>query len=178
MTETILAIDQSPTGLGVFAIPVGWDLDFRNVLAARFDGGKLKKDATAMQRISRMAALALRVCEFARQWHVTHIWMESSLSGGAFSIVPQAKLAGAIEITLASEIGIYPETAHISTVRKYLLGKLPRSDAKEIVRQTVWSLDGAKMALATGDEVDAFVIANWALSELGYAGFCGAKEAA
>jgi hypothetical protein len=180
MSEAVLGIDQSPTGLGVCVIPVNWDMDFRNVYAARFDGGKLTKDACAHDRIARMSSLAIRVCDFARQWRVTHGWLESSLSMGAFSIVPQAKLAGALEVKILDIMGLALETAHISTVRKYLLGKLPRSDAKEIVREVVWSLDGARKALLTGDEVDAFVIANWALTELGYAGFCGSvvKEVA
>lgn len=180
MSEVVLGIDQSPTGLGVCAIPTDWDMDFRNVRSARFDGGKLRKDATAAERIARMSSLAVRVCDFARQCGVTHGWIEGSLSGGAFNIVPQAKLAGALEVKVYDIMGLALEPAHISTVRKYLLGKLPRSDAKTIVREVVWSLDGAKRALLSGDEVDAFVIANWGLSELGYAGFsaCGTKEVA
>src|SRR5262245_59694470 len=145
--EVCLGIDQSPRGLAVCAIPVDFDLDFRNVRSARFDGGSLKKTATAAERIARMSSLALRVCEFARLNGVTHGWIESSLSGGAFSIVPQAKLAGALELMEANTMGLYLETAHISTVRKYLLGRLPRSDAKTIVREVVWSLEGARKVL-------------------------------
>lgn len=174
MTEVVLGIDQSPTGLGVCAIPIEWDMDFRNIRSARFDGGSLPKGANAHERISRMSSLSMRVIDFARMHSVTHGWIESSLTGGGFQIVPQAKLAGALEVKLLDIMGLAMETAHISTVRKYLLGKLPRSGAKEIVREVVWSLPGAKKALLTGDEVDAFVIANWGLTELGYAGFCGA----
>jgi hypothetical protein len=45
------------------------------------------------------------------------------------------------------------------------MGKLPRSDIKAMVAATVRSFPGC--AGWGGDEVDAFVVANWLASELG-----------
>jgi hypothetical protein len=99
--------------------------------------------------------------------------IESLPTHGAFALAPLGELHGVMRRRLRIS-GCNVQTAPLATARKLLMGKLPQKDQKTIVRSTVQSFDGC--AHWTGDECDAFVVANWLLAELGAPFLSASKE--
>ncbi len=96
---------------------------------------------------------------------VIEAWgIESLPTHQAHALVPLAELHGCVRFLLCEQ-GQRVITVPQASARKLLLGKLPRKDVKETVRQTVTSFMGC--AGWGPDEVDAFVVANWLASEVG-----------
>lgn len=60
--------------------------------------------------------------------------------------------------------GLVVDDANQPTVRKFLLGRLPKEDRKVWVSRMLWE---AKAPFEDEDQCDAFAVANWGLSELG-----------
>lgn len=164
MRQIVVGIDLSLTGLGLAAVPADWDLTWSRIVTERH-GIPLTKTATARVRTARNADLARAALRFCERVNATHAWVEGyPASGRVFGLPGLCELGGVVRHTLASA-GLHAETAPISSARKLVLGKLPRRDVKLVLHETVRSM-GAP-ASWSGDEVDAWVAANWGASELG-----------
>lgn len=155
-----VGLDLSLTSPGICTIPLDWDCDMRRVQVEHFEYSRTPK--SDHERAMRLHSL--------RNWIVGRpttgaaFAIESLPTHGAFAIAPLAELHGVVRL------GLYMKAAHVSTApqataRKLFLGKLPRKDVKEIVRKTIQEIPGC--GNWTGDECDAFVVANWLLGELG-----------
>jgi hypothetical protein len=161
----ILGIDLSVTGLGLVAVPGDWDLDWRRIRRTTL-GIKLSRGASAADHIRRRSALARDVVAWATHVRATHVWIEGyPASGRVFNLAMVAEIGGVARDHLATRLGLYAETAPQSTARKLFLGKLPREDKKAHVVQAIQALASPSW---TPDECDAFVAANFGLSELGF----------
>lgn len=163
--NVIMGIDPSQTGLGYCIIPEDWDLEAHRLVFGWIDGGSVKKTDPWRMHIERNMFLASQCVKAALDCEVTHVWMEMSLTRGAFNVMPQARLAGYIEHALVSDCDLFPQLAHPSTVRKFLLGRLPTG--KGMAKTAVFNVVRELAPISTTDEADAFAIANWGLSELG-----------
>ena len=160
MTECAIGLDLSLTNPAACRIPLDWDCDMRRVEVWHMRtpdkfGQSDNEQALRRRYIAERVAseCSLRSCSIA---------IESLPTRKAFALVPLAQLQGVVrDALLLHDIHTAPQ----STARKLFLGNLPASDIKETVRRTVQSFPGC--AHWTGDECDAFVAANWLLSELG-----------
>lgn len=162
----IVGLDLSLTSAGVAALPMNWDCDPSRVRVETVKHCH-PEHANDDDRGQRLATHARRVLAVARALAGQEpiCWgIESLPTHNAHALVPLAELAGAVRMLL-SDAGARVLTVPQASARKLLLGKLPRKDVKEIVRQTVVSFAGC--GHWQPDEVDAFVVANWLASECG-----------
>jgi len=154
--------DLSLTAPAYCTIPLNWDGDIRRVKV-----GHLRPNKSAphcdMERAARLDRLV--------NWAMTslgqfggHVAIEALPTHAAYSLVPSAELHGVIRHSLY-RAGIETRTAPLSSVRGLLMGPIASKGAKEIVRRTIQSFAGC--ASWTGDECDAFAVANWLCGELG-----------
>lgn len=119
-------------------------------------------------RAMRLASVAKQTLAVARELAAGDgivAWgIESLPTHGAHAIAPLGELHGVVRFLLL-EAGQRVVTVPQASARKLLLGKLPRSDIKETVRQVVTGFDGC--AGWKSDEADAFVAANYLVGECG-----------
>lgn len=164
MIQVVGGIDLSTRGLGVCAIPVEWGLDWGALICKTFSH-PLKRDASDKQRIERNNELAWRVVDFFRQFDVVGAWVESYALSQNTSAHTSAELGGVVKHELAVQLKLIVKTAQMASARTLFMGagNLPRADAKEVLHTAVKSQTAV---FSTGDEIDAFVAANWGLSEL------------
>jgi Holliday junction resolvasome RuvABC endonuclease subunit len=96
---------------------------------------------------------------------VTHVFVEGyAFAAQSSSVTKLAELGGVVRVAL-HERGIDAVSVPSTSCRKLLLGKVPRNGAKVAVQQAVYAV-GAPFD--NDDQVDAYCVANWGLSELGY----------
>jgi len=171
--RTVIAgLDLSLTASAIVTVPTNWDSDWKRVKSLVF-GRSLPKGATDADRIGRCRDIALALVRHAKQRGVKRAYIE----GYAFSRNDQAhsigELGGVVRYLLAVN-GIEFVTANMNTARKLLLGKVPRSGAKDACSLALHHAGAPAWSL---DESDAFVCANLGLSE--YAGaYCFAQAEA
>jgi hypothetical protein len=160
--RTVLGVDLSLSGgLGLCAVPLSWDRDFRRVTF------EVIKPTADQPRAMQLSELAGRVVAFVARTGATHCWIEGyTASGRAFGVQHLAEVGGVVRLALLERSNIIAETAPLSSARKLLLGKLPRGKgmAKKTAHKSVEALAGR---LLDGNEGDAFVVANYGIAELG-----------
>jgi len=169
----IMGLDLSPTASAAFSAPLDWDGDWRRT-ARLTVGESLPRDASDTARARRCETIATRLVAFAKQHNVTQIWIE----GYAFSRADQAhsiaEVSGVVRLELV-RAGLEIRSVPASSVRKLLLGKVPRSQAKAAVYA---AFKAAGAPIETFDEGDALAVANYGLSENGAFCFASFQEAA
>lgn len=158
---SILGIDASLSACGLVIVPTDWGCNWSRVRSETI-GWHLPVGSTTAQRIDRLAFIATRAVEFAREHGVTIAAIESYPFGKVTAAHALGEASGAIKVALRAE-GIEVLVAPISQARKLLLGHLPRSGAKLAVRDY---LIAHGSTLRTVDECDAFAAANWGLARL------------
>ncbi len=162
-TDVVLGVDLSLTGLGLVAVPVSWDLRWGQVARCSL-GLNLPAGASPREHMLRRRALCDDVARWASRRSVTHVWFEGYPMGGRlFNIDKLAELGGVLKDRFA-DLGLYPESVPEVTARKLFLGHLPQRDRKAVVAETLRQI-GADFD--DKDQADAFVVANYGLSELG-----------
>lgn len=160
----LVGVDLSSRGLGLVALPPAWDLAWPRIVTARLSE-PMRRGATEAEQIARRARLADGVLRFCDRVHATSVWIEGyPLSGRVHGLSGLCELGGVVRDRLA-HVGLDVRTAPLSTARKLVLGRLPRAEVKRITHEVLRSV-GAP-ASWTGDELDAFVAANFGASELG-----------
>ena len=162
MNDVVLGLDLSTRGLGMCAVPAGWDLNWRCVRFCTL-ALPLKRSATPREKLDRMRALALDVRIWATRVGATHVWAESVPTLG-FNLITLAQLRFAVDLELYSEMGLVTLDANQSSVRKFLLGKLPAKNRKACISEALKATDDP---FDDDDQRDAFAVVNWGLSELG-----------
>lgn len=163
----VLALDLSLTAPGMVAVPLDWGGDWSRIQRATFTP-KLPKEATEGERIERLRYISKNIVAFALMHCCTTAIVEQyamrpmSQMGHSFHL---GELGGVVKLDLTRSVGIPIEVTSPARARKLILGKLPRKDVKLATRFALTSM-GLPPAW-TEDEADAFVLANWKLSELG-----------
>lgn len=165
MTPVVLGLDLSLRGAGMVAVPAFWGGDWNRVARHTF-GEALARDAADALRVGRLTRIAAMIVEFARRHGTTDAIVEgysfASQSSQAHSL---GELGGVVRHQLVEKLGIVPASVPVHSARKLLLGKLPRKDAKIATRAYLTKC--GMPASWSMDEGDAFVVANYLLSELG-----------
>lgn len=167
----VLGLDLSTRAAAAIAVPSNWggDFDFVRRLVV---GVKLTRDATDLERALRTDLIANRIVEFAVDYQVGDAWLESYAFGKSTSAHTLGELGGVVRLKLV-QAGVRIHTANMSSARKLLLGRIPQG--KGAAKAAVYrSLRAAGMRFGPTetayDEGDAFVCANWGLSER--SGYC------
>lgn len=156
----LLGLDLSATAAAACAVPLDWDGDFRRV-STTIVGESLRRNATDVERARRTETIASRLVAFAREHGASEAWIESYAFSRRDSAHTLAEVGGVVRLELA-RAGFEIRTANMSTARKLLLGKVPRSEAKQACHRVLHEAGSPAWTL---DESDAFVCANLGLSE-------------
>src|SRR5512142_3006937 len=162
--DHVIGFDLSLTSPGVCRIPFNWGAAPEVCYVTHFDGPETPLDD--MERARRLDDL----CSLLEQevalcpGRIKGAVIEGLPTHQAHNIGPLAELHGVVRLMLLRR-RIWTRTAPLASARKLLLGKLPQKDAKKIVEVTVPLFGGC--GCWTSDEIDAFVVANWMMAELG-----------
>lgn len=148
-----------PWGLHLHATRVGYEL----------------AEPTPEAKAKRLFDIAEGLYAFAWEHEVTDVFIEDYAFGLAGnSGIAIAEVGGAVKSFFFNGVWDGPtgcrlivRPANISTVRKFLLGKLPKNSK---VRTHQLLKDEMGCPFKTSDERDAFVVANYGRSELGLPG--------
>lgn len=169
----VMGLDLSLTAAAGVAAPLDWDGDWHRVRSCVV-GEKLRRDATDAERARRTETIALQLTRFARSVGATHAFVEGYAFGRKNQLPQLGELGGVVKLALLRE-GVTLATVPPATARKLLLGKVPRSDAKEAVAAALWAA-GAPRSWSH-DETDAMAVLNFGMSELGGYTFCQVEAA-
>lgn len=164
--DIVCGVDLSTTGLGLVAVPEDWGLDWSKLAFETLVPPEMH-DAPPWQVIGRLMTLVEGVVDFVQRNDVTHVWIESlpTHGGQTYSAGKLEQVGGAVRYALRRDCRLNAWTSPIATARKLVMGKMPRRDVKATVHATVRSFSG--VPFGTGDEIDAFVAANYGMSLIG-----------
>jgi len=170
--RVIGGIDPSASGLGLVAVPEDWGCDFGRVKrrTLRRVVPQLVPDkfaGTEWAKCQGLDQLALDVCEWLTWARVTHLAIERvpSYATGKFSLDPVREVAFVVRHTIGTQSLLpFPQWVEISKARKLICGKLPQRQPKQVVASIVKSMTSR---FGDGDQIDAFVCANWLMCEMG-----------
>lgn len=156
-------LDLSLTSTGMVAVPERWGCVWSGIAVARAGRG-LPKTATEAERLKRIGEIRDRVVAFVREYCVRVCVVEQyAFSARASHAHALGELGGVVKLALQERccevVVVSPAAA------RKLLGKQPRSQAKVWAAQRLFAAGAPKTW--TLDQVDAFVVANHYLSEIG-----------
>ena len=161
----VCGLDLSLRGTGVAIVDATtWGLDVTRVRTRRF-GEQLPKTASPDEKADRLDLIVNAVLVEIVARGVTHVFVEDYSYGMAQGAHQLGELGGTIRLCLRRAFGHAPTPVNNSTARRFFLGAgAPRKGIKNHVAAV-----GKAMKLPfAGDELDAFVVANYGLSELGF----------
>lgn len=174
--EIVIGVDLSPTGLGLVAIPLDWDLNWSRLRAAVY-GYPLSRAACVEAHVARLRSIVADACAFVRRCEATHVFLEGyPIMGGrgTFNLHLVCEVGGAMRLALSERLGLAARTSPITTARRLVVGPHRPAGSKALIQTAVREM-GAPAAW-TEHEIDAWVAANYGASELG--GCCVAQRAA
>lgn len=166
---SIIGLDLSLRCAAAVSLPIDWNPGSWRTIDTMTIGQNLPKDASAFDAAMRLVEICRAISRFVEKRAVKAIYVEDYAYGlsGQGRKMRIGELGGAIKMTLLKDYDLVVTPVNVMTARKYLLGKLPRAN------QAAAAMDGLKAMgakFATSDEADAFVIANYGLSEQGQPG--------
>jgi len=164
----LLGIDLGTRACAAVVCPTDWDGEWKRVRSLVV-GAPLRRDSTDTERARRTETIAVKLVAFARETGASIALVESYAYGMRTSAHTLGELGGVVRLELV-RAGLDVRTAQMSTARKLLLGKVPRSDAS---MACYTALRAAGAPFGTADEAAAFCAVNLGLSELG--GYCFAQ---
>lgn len=169
MTDSIVALDISYSGLGMCGLPLdlvqGTDVTWRRALFATAP----KQAVTANSR--RILAQDVRVFVARVAIHigpVRAVFAENVPNSG-FQIVNLAKLHALIELEL-QDLGLELQVANQSTARKFVFGRGTPPRGLSDTQKKAWVFEPLRLAgapVSNHNEADALVAGMFGLSELG-----------
>lgn len=173
MRKGVVGLDLSLTGAAACYLPPDWDYT-RATMRTTVVGYQLTSTITPRDRIVRIASVVTHMSTLIRSIRMTDPGVRVYVEGYAFSarstaVTKLAELGGAMRYALWTGFGITIEEMVASRARVYLLGKLPRGKGTQ-KSAVVAALKSFRFEFGSGDEADAFVVANAARAELGMAG--------
>lgn len=168
--RVVMGIDASLTSTGLVALATDWGLDWSRVARTRLGLG-LSKSASELDRIRRLDAIAAGVLAFVAAHGVTDVFMEQyAFSARASQSHALGEIGGVIKRDVALEAGL-PLTVVPPATARALLGRFS-AHAKKGSPKPLPVKDQVHAVLYSagmphdwcGDEIDAWVVANWGLS--------------
>lgn len=171
----IMGLDLSLTGSGACIVPAGWTLgDWRQLKTLKV-GLKLEQNASPAVAVSRLEVIVEHLVKFALDHDVTHGFVEGYAYGATFSR-PHAlgELGGITKYEMWRRVRLPLQSVPAPQARKFLCGTVPQRKTSGIKPKTFVAqfLYGLGARFASEDEGDAFVVANYGLSEVGLPAFC------
>ena len=158
----VLGLDLSLTGTGLCVIPADWGCNWDKCITAKL-GATLDHGASLSDELVRLDEIRSGVLRFCADHYVTHVWVEQyAFSARQSRSHALGEVGGVVKLALHRR-SMPLQTVVVSQARS-ILGKVPRKDSKVHTRALLTAM-GAPVAW-DGDEADAFVVANWGLSEL------------
>lgn len=162
MKPGVVGLDLSLRSPAACWIPRGWKGDTRQLKAAgKGWGTDLKNDATEAEHLDRMERIARSVALFclARRPVAVYVEQYAFSKANSTSAVQLHECGGIVKHFVREALGLPVIAVTASAARKTLLQKLPKKDSKQFTEDNVRRLGGAAVYWS-GDEVDAFVVAN------------------
>lgn len=160
--RAIIGLDMSLTGFGLCGVRTDWALGWGNVRACT----RASNPKHSTQK--RMAELAERALRFIR-WFTRgvdyEVWAEAVPTHGAYNVVLLGKLQGVVQHEIYRELGTITKEVSQSDARRLLAGSLPQRGKGDAIISVVQQI--APGVFADHNQMDAFVVCNWGLSELG-----------
>lgn len=165
-----LGIDASLTGTGLVAVPFDWGLDWSRIERAKLGLG-LSKGASETERVRRLDYICSQLMEFAGEHQVTNVWLEQyAFSARTAHSHALGELGGLVKHTVIIGLGL-PLTVVAPASARALLGSFSARGKKGApkplpVKDQVHAVlrRAGLPASWAGDEIDAWVAANWGLS--------------
>jgi len=160
----VLGIDLSLRATGLVVLADDWGQDWSRCVHQTLGYG-LAKDAPEDTRIARLHSMAVAIALFAMQHRPSHIAIEQyAFSRMASQAHALGELGGAVKAALwRAGFPVRPVVA--MSARKVVMGVCPRNDAKRVTHLALYRMGAPKSW--TGDELDAWVVANALLAEVG-----------
>lgn len=159
----VAGLDLSLTGAAAAVVPADWGLDWRAVTTMRVGHG-LAKDAPQSETLARLKLIRSEVIDFLAANRVDYVFVEDYAFSRANCAHSLGEVGGVVKLACA-ERGWPVQSVTASQARKFLLGALPKADQKVKTHLALYRAGAPKTF--SGDELDAFVVASWGLSELG-----------
>jgi len=165
-----MGIDASLTGTGLVAVPADWGLDWSKVARVKLGLG-LKKGASETDRVQRLDFICTRMMEFAQEHEVTDVFMEQyAFSARMSNSHSLGEIGGNLKRDVVMGLGL-PLTVVPPATARTLLGTFSAQRKKGAPKPAPVK-DQVQAVLRTaglpvgwdGDEMDAWVVANWGLS--------------
>lgn len=160
----ILGLDLSTRAAGAIAVPPDWDGDW-SLVHHKTVGLPLPRGASEYDRINRCRIIAASLRDFATKHGVTTAWFESYAFSQRTAAHSLGELGGIVRLSMIKrdiQIGV----SNMGAARKLLCGHIPRgTNPKKVVQATLDAAGAPTEVLASGDLCDAYVCANWGLSE-------------
>jgi hypothetical protein len=159
----VLGLDLSLRQPAAVVIPFGWRLgDWPTLWRYSFATEDPKSDR---ERYQRIGGIVDRMAQFAHTRRVTHAYIEDyAYSRSSSSVTKLAELGGHARVEFLRRLGLVLHPVGEAQARRLLLGRLPPKDRKVAAQRALYA---AGAPFANGDECDAFVVANFGLSEFG-----------
>lgn len=168
----VIGFDLSLSRPAACTIPAGWRLG---------DWGTLDYRSVEPPGVGDAADLAgrYRRLSFVARWVIDLLWNEQqpwpdriqhafveeyAFSARSSSVTKLAELGGVVRVAALEGRHTLLRPVVASQARRLILGRLPAKHAKVAVQQALYR---AGAPFANDDECDAFVVANFGLSELG-----------
>lgn len=173
MMTYVLGLDLSLTRSAAVLVPVG-ARDFAGVRALSV-GATLRADATETARDARCYRIACALSAFAAGVPIAGAFVESYAFGMANRAHHLGELRGVVRRRLLEHKGVGLTPVHASQARALYfarpLKKPPGARTDWLKNYILGSTREAGASFANHDEADAFMIANFGLSEVGAAAF-------
>lgn len=182
--RVVMGIDASLTGTGLVAVPANWGLDWGKVARLKL-GLQLSKDASVAERVRRLDYICSRMMKFAEEHEVTDVFMEQyAFSAKTSQSHSLGELGGNLKRDVVMGL-VVPITVVTPNTARTLIGSFPTSAKKgqpklAPVKSRVHAvLKNAGLPSSwDGDEIDAWVVANWGMSGIEGADALILREAA
>lgn len=169
MTDSLVALDISYSGLGMCGLPLdlvqGTDVTWRRALFETADPQRISPNA---RRILARDVRTFVVKARSLIGPVRAVFAENVPNSG-FQIVNLAKLHALIELEL-QDLGLELQVANQSTARKFVLGRGSPPTGLTGAQKKAWVTEPLKLAgapVSNHNEADALVAGMFGLSELG-----------
>jgi hypothetical protein len=174
IVSTVAGLDLSLRASAAVVLCRDWSPGDWSAVRSMIVGRALKKDASEHARIERVRWIAEELITFVVKAGATDVFVEGYAFSKGTAAHALAELGGHTRVRLR-ESGVNVYTVNMTSARKLLLGRVPRSDAKIAVYS---ALRSAGWSVATTDESDAFACANYGLTEIGLTALSLARAAA
>jgi Holliday junction resolvasome RuvABC endonuclease subunit len=175
-TKSVVGLDLSLRQTAMVYLPEEWAIPMTKqthdwgLARWRTVGGALHHHSTAVEIVEHIADIAEQVCNFIDEHQPTAVFVEQYAfsRNGAYAHAI-GELGGVVKHLLVKMLGYDVGVVIATSARKLTFGRVPRgTNAKKFVEARLALVDAPFAKGKPGEgERDAFVIANYGLTEVG-----------